>query len=284
MILITDSGSTKTDWALVADDGKVLGQMTTDGINPYHQDDATIIETLREVASFSVPSIQEQAGGETSLFFYGSGCTPEQGPRLAKLLSRNVGSISYIEVYSDMMAAARALFGKNKGIACILGTGANSCLYDGRQMVQNTPALGYILGDEGSGAVLGRKFLNALYKGRLPLELKEKFERDCRLNMSDVIQKVYREPLANRFLASLSLFIGQHLDVEPLRQLVIENFREFFRHNVVPYRCPELPVGFVGSMAYHYERELHEAADEEGFIVGQVLQKPMEGLIRFHTA
>ncbi len=283
MILIADSGSTKTDWALVTGKGKIVGQMTSDGINPFHQNDEAITEILHSVALSFASFSSERAGEETSLFFYGSGCTPEQAARLREILLRNIGNISKCEVYSDMMGAARSLFGKDEGIACILGTGANSCLYDGCQMVDNTPALGYILGDEGSGAVLGRKFLNALYKGRLPLELKEKFEQESQYSMSDVIQKVYREPLANRFLASFSLFIGQHLDIESLRQLVVENFRDFFRYNIVPYGKPELPVSFVGSMAYYYKNELFEAAEKEGFAVGTILQKPMEGLIRFHT-
>ena len=179
------------------------------------------------------------------------------------------------------MGAAHALCGHQEGIACILGTGANSCLYDGERIVQNTPALGYILGDEGSGAVLGRKFINALYKGRLPQGLREVFEQEMNLTMSTVIQRVYKEPQANRFLASLSLFIGKHLDMPEVRQLVVENFREFLRNNVKPYGRPELPVSFVGSMAYHYESELREAVQLEGLVVGKILKRPVSSLIRF---
>ena len=179
------------------------------------------------------------------------------------------------------MGAAHALCGHQEGIACILGTGANSCLYDGERIVQNTPALGYILGDEGSGAVLGRKFINALYKGRLPQGLREAFEQEMNLTMSTVIQRVYKEPQANRFLASLSLFIGKHLDVPEVRQLVVENFRDFLRNNVKPYGRPELPVSFVGSMAYHYESELREAVQLEGLVVGKILKRPGSSLVRF---
>ena len=275
-ILIADSGSTKTDWVLVGENGQVVEQVATAGMNPYHQTDEELVSILK-----TTPWTTQESGEEMTLYFYGSGCTPVQIPRLREILVRNLTNVSVCDVYSDLVGAARAVCGHQEGVACILGTGANSCLYDGEQIVQNTPALGYILGDEGSGAVLGRKFLNAMYKGRLPLELKEWFEKEYQLTMADVIQRVYREPMANRFLASLSLFIGKHLDVPELRQLVVENFREFLRLNVQPYHRPELPVGFVGSMASHYEKELREAARLEGFVVGAVMKSPMEGLIRY---
>lgn len=278
MILIADSGSTKTDWVLIGNDGQVVGEVTTAGMNPFHQTNEELVSILK---GMSLTNAYEEE--KISLFFYGSGCTPEQIPRLRELLSQNLPNIWVCDVYSDLMGAAHALCGHQEGIACILGTGANSCLYDGKQIIQNTPALGYILGDEGSGAVLGRKFINALYKGRLPQGLREAFEQKTGLTMSAVIQRVYREPQANRFLASLSLFIGMHLDVLEVRQLVVGNFREFLRHNVKPYGRPELPIGFVGSMAYHYESELREAAQLEGFVVGTVVKSPMSGLIRFHS-
>lgn len=278
MILIADSGSTKTDWVLIGNDGQVVGEVTTAGMNPFHQTNEELVSILK---GMSLTNAYEEE--KISLFFYGSGCTPEQIPRLRELLSQNLPNIWVCDVYSDLMGAAHALCGHQEGIACILGTGANSCLYDGKQIIQNTPALGYILGDEGSGAVLGRKFINALYKGRLPQGLREAFEQKTGLTMSAVIQRVYREPQANRFLASLSLFIGKHQDVPEVRQLVVGNFREFLRHNVKPYGRPELPIGFVGSMAYHYESELREAAQLEGFVVGTVVKSPMSGLIRFHS-
>ena len=276
MILIADSGSTKTDWVLIGNDGQVVGEVTTAGMNPFHQTDEELVSILKEMSL--TDAYQEE---KISLFFYGSGCTPEQIPRLRELLSQNLPNVWVCDVYSDLMGAAHALCGHQEGIACILGTGANSCLYDGERIVQNTPALGYILGDEGSGAVLGRKFINALYKGRLPQGLREVFEQEMNLTMSTVIQRVYKEPQANRFLASLSLFIGKHLDVPEVRQLVVENFRDFLRNNVKPYGRPELPVSFVGSMAYHYESELREAVQLEGLVVGKILKRPVSSLVRF---
>lgn len=283
MILIADSGSTKTDWAFVAPNGDIVQRLDTPGINPFHQDDATIIDILKHLSVSSVPLGEK--GEELSLYFYGSGCTPEQTSRIHNLLLNTFGNVSSIDVYSDMLGAARAVCGRYEGVACILGTGANSCLYDGERIVANTPALGYVLGDEGSGAVLGRLFLNALYKGRLPQSLRETFERETSLTMADVIRCVYREPLANRFLASFSPFISQHLDVEPLRELVIDNFRQFLRNNVAPYQAHQSllpPVSFVGSMAFCYSSELREAARLEEFTVGQIVKSPMEGLIAYH--
>lgn len=268
MILVADSGSTKTDWALVDEQGLIVKRMTTEGFNPIMMD------------APSVPELGDAwSGGQ--VFFYGAGCTQEQAPRVYELLLRLVPDVTHCDVHSDLLGAAHAVCGHEEGVACILGTGANSCLYDGRRIVQNTPALGYVLGDEGSGAVLGRKFINALYKGRLPLELKENFEEETGLTMMGIIGKVYREPMANRFLASTSLFIGKHLDVPELRQLVVDNFREFLRHNVAPYKRRDLSVGFVGSMAHHYENELREAAGLEQFTVGLVMRSPIEGIVRF---
>ena len=187
-----------------------------------------------------------------------------------------------VEAHSDLLGAARALCGHNYGIASILGTGANSCLYDGEVIAQNTPALGYILGDEGSGAVLGRRFLNALYKGLLSEKIKADFEAATGLTMADIIDRVYRQPHANRFLASLSEFIHSHLDDEAVRQIVIGNFDDFFQKNIVPYNRHDLPVSFVGSIAWHYQSELQESAARQGFTLGTILQSPIEGLLRFH--
>ena len=188
-----------------------------------------------------------------------------------------------VEVHSDLMAAARALCQREPGIGCILGTGANSCLYDGEQIVQNTPALGYILGDEGSGSVLGRLFMNAIFKNPAFEVVRDDYLAKQKLTMSDIIRKVYREPMGNRFLATTSLYIEQHLDNPLLRQLVVDNFRSFFRNNLVPYQRTDLPVGVVGSMAFHYREQLEEAASLEGFTLGVVLKSPMEGLIKYHT-
>jgi N-acetylglucosamine kinase-like BadF-type ATPase len=298
MILIADSGSTKTDWTLLLSSSeentnKVIATFKTQGITPIHQTAADIRqilgqELMSQLSTFPRAHLVSMGVLDTSLVqhasvcFYGSGCTPAHVPMMKQVLSE-VLSPKDVEVHSDLMAAARALCGHDAGIACILGTGANSCLYDGEQIVQNTPALGYILGDEGSGSVLGRLFLNAIFKNPKMANLRDKFLEETKQTQADIIKKVYNEPMANRYLASTSTFIIEHLDNPTLRQLVIDNFRQFFRSNIDPYNRKDLPVHFVGSMAFHYRSQLEEAAKLEGYTIGQTLQSPMEGLIKYHS-
>ena len=298
MILIADSGSTKTDWTLLLSSSeentnKVIATFKTQGITPIHQTAADIRqilgqELMSQLSTFPRAHLVSMGVLDTSLVqhasvcFYGSGCTPAHVPMMKQVLSE-VLSPKDVEVHSDLMAAARALCGHDAGIACILGTGANSCLYDGEQIVQNTPALGYILGDEGSGSVLGRLFLNAIFKNPKMANLRDKFLKETKQTQADIIKKVYNEPMANRYLASTSTFIIEHLDNPTLRQLVIDNFRQFFRSNIDPYNRKDLPVHFVGSMAFHYRSQLEEAAKLEGYTIGQTLQSPMEGLIKYHS-
>lgn len=155
-------------------------------------------------------------------------------------------------------------------------------MYDGENIIQNTPPLGYVLGDEGSGAVLGRLFMNAIFKNPQFAEIRDAYLSETKLTMPLIINKVYREPLANRFLASTSSFIQQHLDFKPLRQMVIANFRSFFQHNLVQYGRRDLQVHAIGSIAFYYQEELREAAEKEGFKLGNVQATPMEGLIKYH--
>ena len=298
MILIADSGSTKTDWTLLLSSSeentnKVIATFKTQGITPIHQTAADIRqilgqELMSQLSTFPRAHLVSMGVLDTSLVqhasvcFYGSGCTPAHVPMMKQVLNE-VLSPKDVEVHSDLMAAARALCGHDAGIACILGTGANSCLYDGEQIVQNTPALGYILGDEGSGSVLGRLFLNVIFKNPKLANLRDKFLEETKQTQADIIKKVYNEPMANRYLASTSTFIIEHLDNPTLRQLVIDNFRQFFRSNIDPYNRKDLPVHFVGSMAFHYRSQLEEAAKLEGYTIGQTLQSPMEGLIKYHS-
>lgn len=296
MILIADSGSTKTDWTLLHSPHPlkwiVVTSFQTQGITPVHQTPDEIrqilarelmsqLSTFPRAALINSRELEGTLLSQISVYFYGSGCTPAHVPMMKQILSE-VFSPQNIEVYSDLTAAARSLCQYEPGIACILGTGANSCLYDGQQIVQNTPALGYILGDEGSGSVLGRLFMNAIFKNPLFADIRDEYLTMNKLTQADIIHKVYREPMANRFLATSSLYIKDRLDNPLLRDLVVQNFRQFFRSNITPYQHPELPVHFVGSMAFIYRDQLIEAAQAEGFHVGHTLQSPMEGLITYH--
>ena len=277
MILIADSGSTKTDWCLTASEAIPL-RMSTQGINPFFQTDEQICgilldELLPQIPPVSVDLIKE-------VHFYGAGIRPEMREWMNGILSKAFPKTN-IKVESDLLGAAHALFGHGEGIACILGTGSNSGLYDGQSIIANTPPLGFILGDEGSGAVLGKLFLGSLCKGLMPNGLLEDYLKETQQEVSDIIQAVYRQPLPNRYLARTSRFIHSHIHVEEVRKLVVNNFRAFFKRNIVQYGRRDLPVGAIGSVAWYYQEELKEAAQMEGFLVDRVLQSPMEGLVRF---
>ena len=296
--LIADSGSTKTDWTLLFSPATTAPYTTiatfhTQGITPIHQTSAQIrqilaIELQPQLSTFPRAKLVDSRVLEGMLmetcqvYFYGSGCTPTHVPIMTQVI-KEVLSPKETEVHSDLIAAARALCQHEAGIACILGTGANSCLFDGENMVQNTPALGYILGDEGSGSVLGRKFLNAIFKNPKLADMRDKYLQETKQTQADIIRKVYNEPMVNRYLATTSTFIIENLENPILRQLVIDNFRQFFISNIEPYGHKDLPVHFVGSMAFHYRSQLEEAAKMEGYTIGQTLQSPMEGLIKYHS-
>ncbi len=269
MILVADSGSTKTDWCLV-DEGNISSCLTTAGLNPCILSEDVI---KKEIADNVRPNIFWDV---TSIYFYGSGVRADKESLLCDILREAFPSAVQVEAHSDMLGAARALCGSGEGIACILGTGSNSCVYDGNSIIENTPALGYILGDEGSGAVLGRLFLNSLYKRQLPESLAAEFEQYVGLTLSDIINKVYREPMANRFLASLSPFVHAHISIPEIHTIVTDNFRAFFRKNIAPYKRPDLPVNALGSIAYYYSEELREAAELEGFTMGMIVRSPFE--------
>lgn len=290
-VLVADSGSTKTDWVLLGETGRKSFQ--TQGLNPVLMSEEQIVGILQ---CELLPELPNEDCFE--VFFYGAGVRPEfvgkmeqafqqafaAGSPFAAITPQSTLHTPHFTLHaaSDLLGAARALCGHAEGIACILGTGSNSCLFDGENIVQNTPALGYILGDEGSGTALGKVFLNAIFKGLLPAELRDDFLRETGLSLDDIIRKVYREPMPNRFLASTSLYMSRHLDNEALKTLVIDSFRRFFRHNIVPYDRRDLAVNFVGSIAFHYEKLLREAAEKEGFEVGKILSKPIDALCEYH--
>lgn len=275
MKLIADSGSTKTSWALVGDD-KVLTYQT-EGINPIHQSEEQIKVVLMAVSQWAAMPVDE-------VFFYGSGVLKDLEAKVNDVLSSIFTSACYVESSSDLLGAARALLGLQGGIACILGTGANSCLYDGKRIVANTPALGYILGDEGGGAVMGRNLLNGLYKGLLPAWLKEKFETETGLVLGKIIDLVYRQPLPNRWLASLSPFIYKYKEESSeLKQMVVNGFTLFVKNNIIPYGKDYSSISAVGSIAWWYQDELRAAAERCGYHVGKILKDPISGMVEFHN-
>ena len=278
-ILIADSGSTKTDWiCLTGDDESTQIEVQTVGLNPFHVSD-------NEIRGVLTHDVLPQLGDSNveAVYFYGSGVRPEVEGRVEGLLRESFPDAKTVQAHSDLLGACRALCGDEAGIACILGTGANSCVYDGKNIVHNTPALGYILGDEGSGAVLGKHLLHDLYTGVLPHNIRLTFEKEMGLELSEIINKVYREPQANRFLASLSEFIHRHLDEEGIRQIVYNTFNDFINYHVSRYGRHDLPLSFVGSIAFYYQEQLQLIVQMLGYPMGTILKSPLQGLVAYHS-
>lgn len=271
-ILIADGGSTKIDWTVVS--GISQKTFRSPGINPVLWDIGKIEQMLQEGLPHEILSDVE------SVYFYGAGCLGRSAEKMQEALMRVVAHDAEIEVESDLLGAARALFGNERGIACILGTGSNSALYDGKEIISNIHPLGYILGDEGSGASIGKHFLNALYKGRLPESLRKDFETETGLTYDDVIDHVYRQPMANKFLASLVIFVSKRR--KECAELLNEEFDNFIEKDILPYNHCELPVGIVGGVGYEFCEELKEIFLRHRLKLNKVVAKPMENLVDYH--
>ena len=273
-ILIADSGSTKTAWCIIEGENRQF--FYTQGINPYQQSEDDIIAELQRAL---VPEVRSAE----AIYFYGAGCTAEKAPVVASALRRSISTDADIYVDSDMLGAARSLCGRESGVVCILGTGSNSCLYDGTELVSNVSPLGYVLGDEGSGAYIGKRLVGNCLKRQFSEEVCRLFSEEIQLSTASIVNKVYREPFPNRFLASLSPFCSRHRDLPEIHAFLVDCFREFFIRNVALYGRKELPVHFIGSVAWNYHQELEEAAAQLGFTIGKIEQDPMEGLIQYHS-
>lgn len=277
MILIADSGSTKTEWR-VAENGNTVRQILTAGTNPYFQTPEEIKEELDQVLFPAISHHQIDA-----IYFYGAGCAFAE----KKEIIRQVISTRYnvpIEIYSDLMGAARSMCKRFPGIACILGTGSNSCLYDGVEIIAHTPSLGFILGDEGSGSSLGKRLVGDCLKGQFPSDLAHKFLKQYDLTTEDVLERVYKQPFPNRYLAFLSQFLIENITEPYIRDLVHNEFKTFLERNVRQYKgSDKYPIHFTGSIAHFYQGILREATIAAGMHPGMIVQSPMPGLINFHT-
>ncbi len=281
MILIADCGSTKIDWCLL-DKDKLEKQVFTCGMNAVMLTEEEMRNRIREEL---MPEIDVYKSSVNAVYFYGAGCiSDEVCGNVASAIHANIPAAKTIEVYSDMLAAARALCGHEPGIACIMGTGSNSCFYDGKAITANVSPLGFILGDEGSGAVLGKLFLGDVLKNQLPADVATRFLQEYDLDQIGIIRRVYREPQANRFLASVTPFISKNLDIKEIHDMVLGSFTAFFRRNVMQYAgYQNYPVNFVGSIAYFFRNVLEEAAAACGCKIGTILKSPMDGLLKFHA-
>lgn len=275
--LIADSGSTKTDWILTTTENSIL-EVETMGINPVRDSQDAILGIIRNEL---VPQLPQQYH-ISRIYFYGAGCIAPYKTHVEEVLARTFTTAARIDVESDLLGAARALCGTNAGIACIIGTGSNSCLYDGKEIISNTSPLGYILGDEGSGAFLGKTLVGNILKKIFSQQLQDSFFRKFRLTAPIIINKVYREPMPNRFLASLVPFLSEHRHQEEIHQMLVWSFRQFFTRNVKAYGHPEMDINMVGSIAFYFQEEITEAAALERLKIGKILQKPAQELAVFH--
>ncbi len=279
MILIADCGSTKIDWCLLNGKEKVA-QIFTTGMN-------ALLMTEEEMTACIKKELMPHISGYQvdEIHFYGAGIISDDiKSHVVNALKANMPHATNIEVETDLLAAARALCGHKPGIACILGTGSNSCYYDGEKVVDNVSPLGYILGDEGSGAVLGKLLVGDVLKHQLPEHLCEKFLKEYNLDRNTIIDHVYRKPAANRFLAQFAPFLEHNIEEPSIHRIVLHSFIDFFVRNVESYKdYKKLPCNFVGSIAVLEKATLIEAAQSQDITVGNIIQDPMEGLIKFHS-
>lgn len=275
MILLAESGSTKTEWCLV-DGDKMVEHYLTDGINPFFQTRKEISHIIR----LNLPPVFLKTKLEAA-YFYGAGCSSVEKKSIVKAsLESHFKTPSTIE--SDLLGAARSLFKDQAGIACILGTGSNSCFYDGTEIVQNVKSLGYILGDEGSGASMGKAFLSDCLKNIAPKELIALFYEKYKIDEDEVLNYVYQKPFPNRLLSVLSFFLSEHMEHPYVLNLVYSNLKSFFERCVLQYDC-SYPVRFVGTVANMYSDLLLQIADELDVHIDTIIENPIQGLIEYHA-
>ncbi len=277
MNLIADSGSTKTAWCL-SYDSQIVKQFETAGINPFFQTEEEITAQLKEALLPHIVDTEVE-----NIYFYGAGCADPMKNKALEVLLIDVVGAKKVFVASDMLGAARGLLGKERGIACILGTGANSGVYDGDNLINGVYAGGYILGDEGSGGVLGKLLISDWVKKQMPQDVYDALTEEYGLTYLAIVDRVYKQPFPNRWLAQFTKFMLVHRNNAYIHDLLVEAFRAFFNRNIKQYdEWQTLEVGFVGSIAFYFNAELKEAAEICGIKLGKIMQNPIEGLVKYH--
>src|SRR5476651_772766 len=278
MIIIADGGSTKTNWCLVNDEGKKF-YYNTEGYNPYFVSEEYIIQSLKDNMPADLP-----VGQITEVNYYGAGCsTDEKREKVERAMSQYFTSAK-VNVGHDLLAAARALLGHNEGFAAILGTGTNTCIYDGENIVQNIDSGAYILGHEGSGCHIGKKLLTDYLRGYMPEPVRNLFWETYHLTPDDINEEVYTKPLANRFCAGFSKFVyDNNVHLEYSRNLVRGAFEDFFKNLVTHYPDYEkYTFNCIGSVGYNFRNVLEELVVENGMVVGNIIRSPIDNLVKFH--
>lgn len=276
MILVADSGSTKTDWRLI--NGQEIKQFECKGLNP----DFNTTEDVREAVATTFDMLNKSE--VSALYFYGSGCSSPSRNAIVEKGLTEVFPSAEIHVWHDLLGAARASCGKDKGLAGILGTGSNCCLFDGEEIIEEYRTGGYIMGDEGGGVYLGKKLLKAFIEERLPNELRERFIKRYDLNVDGILHNLYKEAYPNRFMASFSNFIFHHKQDPFIAQLISDSFEDYFDIQVCRFEeYKEIPLNLVGSIAFYYHDFIREVAAAKGVRVGTILEKPISGLSLYHS-
>lgn len=273
--LIADSGATKTEWCLLTGNKKNI--FITQGMSPYFISAEQMENILNEELKPQVkPSVDE-------IYYYGTGCSNPDNIKMVKKVFKNVFPEAAVAVDHDLMAAAKALCSKEKGIACILGSGSNSCYYNGKKIVKNSPGLGYILGDEGSGAYLGKKIIQYYLYNTFDEDLRSRFDAKFVTNKTEILNAVYKKPLPNRYMASFAIFLAENRGHYMIENIIEDGLNDFFFNHVYKYKESwTLPVHFVGSIAYGFKDVLIELCKSYQLQLGKVLKNPMQGLIEYH--
>lgn len=272
--IIVDFGATSGDWRMI--EGEQIAQKTSTGFNPFHQSPAALTEII--TSTFS----QEELAQTSEFHLYGAGMLDSNKPEVIKELSKHLND-TQIEVHSDLVGAARGLCGDRPGIACILGTGSNSGYYDGQQVISQVPALGYILGDEGSGAAMGKRLLKEYLRGKLPQNLSERFEKRFDHELEQILQHVYKEEKPSTYLGSFSRFVLQNIKEPYMARMVYDLFKEFVGNVICSY--PEhktTQVHFVGSIAFYFSNLLRQVGNDMGVSIGTIMETPIAGLALYH--
>ena len=276
--LIADSGATKAEWCLLNNGKKKT--IFTQGISPYFLNTHQIVDLLKKEL---YPRLKNISIDE--VHYYGTGCANLANARLVKKAIQNVFADASVNVTHGLMAAARALCGRKKGIACILGTGSNSCYYDGKKIVKNSPGLGYVLGDEGSGTYLGKKVIQYYLYEIFDDDLRARFDAKYTTNRIEILENVYKKPMPNRYLSSFALFLAENRGHYMIENIIEDGLNDFFFNHLCKYReSLIMPIHFVGSVAYGFKDVLRELCKTYGYDMGKILKNPMEGLIDYHSA
>lgn len=278
MILIADGGSTKTEWR-VAGEGKTGVPVFSAGINPYFLSSEEIRDLIRK-------DLDSLAGMNLSrIWFYGTGCNSEAKNSKIRLVLEELFPSAKVFVGSDLLGAARALCGNRPGIACIIGTGSNSCYYDGTAIAANVAPLGYILGDEGGGAVLGKKLISAVLKKQVEKPVSDLFFETYRMTTADILDSVYMKPFPNRFLGQFSKFIAENIQFPDLQHIVTSSFDEFITRNILHYPESKIyEVNFTGSIAFHFRPFLEKCLTDRGLKPGKITLSPADDLVKHHLS